>query len=205
MKLYFSPGACSLSPHIVLREAGLPFELVRVDFKSKKTASGQEFSTINPKGAVPTLQLDGGEVLTEGPAIVQYLADQKPGSGLAPPAGSFERYRLMEWLNYVGTELHKGFSPLFKRDSTDALKQATRDALLPKLAWVASRLEGQDFLLGKTFTVADAYLFTILTWANHTGLNTTQWPALQAYFDRISARPAVKEALAEEARQRTKI
>ncbi len=201
MKLYFSPGACSLSPHIALREAGLPFDLERVSLKEKKTQGGEDFLAINPKGAVPTLRLDGGEILTEGAAIVQYIADQKPESNLAPKAGTLERYRLAEWLNYIATELHKGFSPIFKGD--DAAKAAAKAAFIPKLEYVGRQLAGKPFLLGDQFTVADTYLFTILTWAKH---KDVPMPAnLSAYYERIHGRPSVKAALEAEAAARTRI
>jgi len=196
MKLYFKPGACSLSPHIVLREAGLPFELVKVDTKAGRTASGEDFKRINPKGYVPTLQLDDGQVLTEGVAIVQYLADRKPEARLAPKAGTLERYRLIEWLNYIATELHKGTPPA---NAPQEVKDAVREQRLAKYGWVAEQLGGRQFLLGEGFSVADAYLFTVLTWSKTRGIELERWPALKAYFDRIATRPAVKQALASEA------
>ena len=202
MKLYFSPGACSLSPHIVLREAGLPFDLERVDLKAKKTQGGVEFSTINPKGAVPTLQLDDGQVLTEGAAIVQYLADQKPESKLAPAAGTLERYRLVEWLSYLGTEIHKGFSPLVRSATPEDYKAIAKDQLIGKLGWLDGRLAGKQFLLGDQFSVADAYLFTLLRWTKGVGIELSQWPSLKAYFDRVGERPKVKEALDVEQKAR---
>jgi glutathione S-transferase len=198
MKLYFSPGACSLSPHIVLREAGLPFELEKVDLKTKKTKSGVDFVTVSPKGAVPTLQLDDGQILTEGAAIVQYLADKKPGSNLAPANGTLERYRLQEWLNYIATEMHKSFSPLFKPTTPDEFKATIKEQLRGKVGYLQQQLEGKQYLMGDQFTVADAYLFTILQWAKGVGIDLAQWPAVQQYTDRIRARPAVKEALEAE-------
>ena len=195
MKLYFKSGACSLSPHIVLREAGLPFDLIKVDTKAGKTATGEDFRKINPKGYVPTLQLDDGQVLTEGVAIVQYLADRKPEAQLAPKAGSIERYRLIEWLNYIATELHKGTPPA---NSPPEIKEAVREGRLAKYGFVAEQLAGREFLLGERFTVADAYLFTILTWSKGRSIELERWPALKTYFDRIAARPAVREALAAE-------
>jgi glutathione S-transferase len=195
VKLYFKNGACSLSPHIVLREAGLPFDLIAVDTKAGKTAAGEDFKKINPKGYVPTLQLDDGQVLTEGVAIVQYLADRKPEAQLAPRAGSMERYRLIEWLNYIATELHKGTPPA---NSPPEVKEAVREARLAKYGFVAEQLAHREFLLGERFTVADAYLFTVLTWSKGRGIELDRWPALKAYFDRIAARPAVREALAAE-------
>jgi len=198
MKLYFKPGACSLSPHIVLRELGLPFDLDRVDTKAGKTATGQDFRSINPKGYVPTLQLDDGAVLTEGVAIVQYLADRNPERQLAPKSGSLERYRLQEWLNYIATELHKGFGgPLFASASEEA-KQTAREGYGKKLDFLAQHLEEREFLLGERFTVADAYLFTVMTWSKARGIELERWPVLKRYFDRIAARPAVREAMQAE-------
>jgi glutathione S-transferase len=198
MKLYYKPGACSLSPHIVLREAGLAFELDRVDTKAGKTQSGGYFASINPKGYVPSLQLDDGQVLTEGAAIVQYLADRKPEMKLAPAAGTMERYRLQEWLNFIATEIHKGFSPLFNRKAPDDVRQAQVDRLGTRLDYLAKQLEKQPFLMGKSFTVADAYLFTILNWAKVVNLDLARWPALPAFQDRVGSRPAVRAALEAE-------
>ena len=196
MKLYFSPGACSLSPHIVAREAGLPVETVRVDLRARKTANGEDFLKINPKGYVPALQLDDGQVLSEGAVIVQYLADKKPDAGLAPKPGTMERYRLQEWLNYVATELHKGGSQ--PKGAPPELKDEIRAKLAAKYDFLVGRLEGHDFLLGERFTVADAYLFTVLTWSKNRGVELEKWPALKNYFERIAARPAVREALQAE-------
>lgn len=198
MKLFFSPGACSLSPHIALKESGLPFEAVKVDTKAGKTAAGADYKAINSKGAVPALQLDDGQVLTEGAAIVQYIADQKPESQLAPKAGTLERYRLMEALNYVGTELHKTYSILFNPKNPDEVKAATREALLKKYEWVQQQLEGKQFLLGDHFTVVDGYLFTVSRWAKRVGLDLSGLPTLNAYFERVASRPAVKAALQAE-------
>jgi glutathione S-transferase len=194
VKLYFLPGACSLSPHIVLRELGLPFDLERVDTKAGKTASGADFRTINPKGYVPVLQLDDGEVLTEGAAIVQYLADRKPDAGLAPPPGTMDRYRLQEWLVYVATEIHKGFSPLFRAKDEEAKKPLVA-ALTAKFPYLARQLSSRQFLLGDRFTVADAYLFTVLNWSRFVGIDLSQWPELRAYHERIKSRPAVRAAI----------
>ncbi len=198
MKLYFSPGACSLSPHIVLRELDLPFELVQVDLASKKLWDKRDFRTINPKGSVPVLELDDGETLTEGPAIVQYLADRKPSLGLAPVNGSLARYHLQEWLNFISTELHKQFSPLFNPASPEAVLQAQKERLATQFAYIEQALTGRDYLLGKVFSVADAYLFTMLTWARAFQLDLAAMPRINAYFERISARPAVQAALATE-------
>jgi glutathione S-transferase len=198
MKLYYSSGACSLSPHIVLLEAGLPYTLVKTDLKTKKTDSGADYLTINSKGAVPALQLDDGRVLTEGPAIVQYLADLKPESGLAPRAGTFERYQLMEILNYITSEVHKGFSPLFNPESSAEMKEAAVNALTKKFDWLAGFLDKKNFLLGNTFTVADAYLFTVLKWTRIVKIDLAKWPALAAYQARVAQRPKVQAALKEE-------
>ncbi|MDB5765077.1 MAG: Glutathione S-transferase [Herminiimonas sp.] len=198
MKLYFSPGACSLSPHIVLREAGLAFDLEKVDLGSKNTAGGKDYRTINPKGYVPALQLDNGDVLTEGPAIVQYLADQVPAKKLAPAAGSMERYRLMEWLNFISTELHKSFGSLFNSTAPEETKQLARENLARRIEYVAARIKDSAYLTGNQFTVADAYLFTVLGWSNHLKFDLSRWPAVQAYMERIAARPAVHAAMVAE-------
>jgi glutathione S-transferase len=198
MKLYYSSGACSLSPHIVLREAGLPFELVKVDTKTHKLADGSDFYQINGKGYVPVLELDNGERLTEGPAIVQYLADLAPNSKLAPRNGTFERTRLQEWLNFTTSELHKSFSILFNAAAADDWKKATRERLATRFDWLATQLTGKTFLTGKQFTVADAYLFTILNWSNYTGIDLGRWPVLKEYVARVAARPKVQEALKAE-------
>jgi len=198
MKLYFSPGACSLAPHIVLQEAGLDFSLERVDIRARRTAAGADFLAINPKGYVPALALKDGTVLTEGPAIVQFVADLVPERQLVPANGTLERYQLIEWLNFISTELHKGFSPLFRPASTDDVKDAARAALQNRLGWVAERLAGRDYLMGSQFTVADAYLFTVLSWAGHVGFDLAPWPLLSAYSQRVAARPAVQQALRAE-------
>jgi glutathione S-transferase len=195
MKLFFSTGACSLSPRIVLMEAGIPFTEEKVDLKSKKTASGADFFSINSKGAVPALELDDGQVLTEGPAIVQYLADLKPDSGLAPRAGSFERYRLMEMLNYITSEMHKGYSPLFRADTPADTRKIAIDNLEKKFDWLSAHLAGKKFLMGETFSVADAYLFTVLRWSGLVHVDLAPWPVLSAYVARVGERPRVKEAL----------
>ena len=198
MKLYYAPGACSLSPHIVMLEAGLPFTLEKVDLKTKKTEKGTDYSAVNSKGSVPALQLDDGRVLTEGPAIVQYLADQKSDSGLAPRAGTFERYQLMEILNYITSEVHKGFTPLFNPETSAENKAAAKAGLAKKFDWLSGFLGGKTHLLGNTFTVADAYLFTILSWTGHVGIDLSKWPVLTAYHSRIAQRPKVQQALKEE-------
>lgn len=200
MKLYFSPAACSFSPHIALREVGLDFELVKVDLKTRKlVADGCDFSRINPKGYVPVLELDDGSVLTEGPAIVQYIADRKPESALAPKAGTFERYRLQEWLGFINSEIHKGFGPLFNPKTPDETKATARENLSKRLAFVAEHLAKNDFLLGKQFSVADGYLFTVLNWGQWTGIDIAQWPALAAFVERVGSRPSVQAARAAEA------
>jgi glutathione S-transferase len=198
MKLYYSPGACSLSPHIVSREAGIPVELKKVNLKEKVVEDGADFRKVNSKGYVPALELDNGQVLTEGPAIVQYLADQRPESGLAPKAGSFERYKLQEWLNFISTEIHKGFSPLFKPTTPDEYKNIVRENLAGRFDWLNQQLEGKDYLTGKSFTVADAYLFTVLTWTKPMHIDLAKWPNIAAFVARVSARPKVKEAMKAE-------
>jgi glutathione S-transferase len=201
MKLYYAPGACSLSPHIALREAGLPFEAVKVDIKTKAIAAssgGGEFRAVNSKGYVPALELDDGTLLTEGPAIVQYIADQAPGANLAPANGTLPRYQLQSWLNFITSELHKQFSPLFDPGATEELKTAQRAKLGGRFDWIAQQLEGRDYLTGSTFTVADGYLFTVLNWCAWTGIDLARWPTLVAYQERVAARPAVREALVAE-------
>jgi glutathione S-transferase len=197
MKLYYAPGVCSLSPHIVAREAGLPLTLVRVDNKSKKTESGEDYRAINPKGYVPLLELDNGVRLSEGPAIVQYLADQAPAARLAPANGTFERYQLQEWLNFITSEVHKQFSPLFDATMPDEAKEKFRSKLATRFDWIVDQLKGRDYLMG-TFTVADAYLFVVLRWTQFTGPDLARWPVLQQYVARIAARPHVQEALRAE-------
>jgi glutathione S-transferase len=198
MKLYFSPGACSLSPHIILRESGLPFELDQVDFGTKQTSSGKDFTAINPKGYVPALQLDDGQILTEGPAIVQYLADRVPEKHLAPPAGTIERYRLMEWLNYISTELHKTYSPLFNSKTPEETRNSARETLGKRIDFVAKQLKNSQYLTGDQFGIADAYLFTVLSWSRHVKFDLTPWPAVASYLERIGARPTVHAALVAE-------
>lgn len=199
MKLYYSPGACSLSPHIVLREAGAVFEIERVDLGAGKTAGGADFKQLNPKGYVPVLQLDNGEVLTEGAAIVQYIADQNPNANLAPKPATLERARLQEHLNYIAAEVHKGFSPLFSPDLDDKAREAAKKKLAQRLDYI-EQLFGDDrqFLLGNSFSVADAYLFVVLGWSKPTGIALEKWPRLSAFHARIAAREKVKEALQAE-------
>src|ERR1700681_1465161 len=198
MKLYYASGACSLSPHIVAREAGIAIDTVKVDLATKKTEDGQDFLLLNPKGYVPALRLDNGEILTEVPAIVQYLADQKPASRLAPSAGTMERYRLQEWLSFLGTELHKSFSPLFNQASADDAKRAAKENITKRFTYLEQKLAGSKYLMGETFTVADAYAFTIVNWANFVGIDLKPYPNLSAYMGRIGARPKVQEALKAE-------
>lgn len=198
MKLFYMPGACSLSPHIVLRELGLPFELEKVDTKAGKTASGADFKAINPKGYVPVLQLDDGTNLTEGPAIVQYLADLKPGSGLAPPNGTLARTQLQEWLGYINSEVHKVMGGLFNPAMPADWKAAVRESMGQRFDFLSARLQGRDYLTGSTFTVADAYLFVVLGWTRWVEIDLARWPALVAFSSRVKARPAVAAALAAE-------
>lgn len=198
MKLYFSPGACSLTPHIVLCEAGLKYELERVSIPEKKIVSGGDFREINPKGYVPALQLDNGEVLTEVSAIIQYLADQVPEKKLAPAAGTMEYYRLIEWLNFISTELHKSFTPLFMPGTPEETKQTVLNILALRIEIVEKQLKNSEYLSGNQFSIADAYLFTVLGWAQYVKLDLGRWPAVQAYLQRIAARPAVRAAMTEE-------
>jgi glutathione S-transferase len=198
MKLYYSPGACSLSPHIVARAAGLPLSLVRVDTKAKKTAAGDDYRAINGKAYVPLLELDDGTRLTEGPAIVQYLADRAPEKRLAPANGTMERYKLQEWLNFITSEIHKQFSPLFDASMPDETKAKFRDKLAGRFDWIVEQLGDREYLTGTNFTVADAYLFTVLNWTKWTGIDLARWPVLQSYVARVAARPEVQTALKEE-------
>ena len=194
-KLYYAPGTCALSPHIVLREAGTRFDLVRVSTKTHTLADGSDFYAINPKGYVPVLELDNGERLTEGPAIVQYIADHAPASGLAPPAGTMARYRLMEWLNFVSSEVHKQFSPLFKPNTPEDYKPIAKQNIATRFDWLDKQLAGKDYLLGKQFTVADAYLFVLTNWTKPTQIDLAKWPNIQAFNKRVAARAKVKEAM----------
>lgn len=199
MKLYYAPGACSLAPHIVLEEGGFTYESEAIDLRGNRmTSSGKDFSEINPKGYVPTLVLDDGQVLTEGPAINQYLADRVSEKKLAPPNGSMERYRLQEWLTFLGTELHKSFSPLFNPAASDDWKKASMETLDRRLTYIAQQLGSKQFLVGDNFTIADAYLFTILGWGQYVGLDIGKWPALKEYHGRIFMRPAVQATLKAE-------
>ena len=198
MKLYYSNGACSLSPHIVLRESGLPFELVRASTKTHALDDGTDYYTINPKGSVPLLELDNGERLTEGPAIVQYIADQAPDKNLAPANGTLARYRVQEWLNFITSELHKGYSPLFRPNTPDAYKPIAMDTLKKKYAYVDSKLEGKHYLMGEQFSVPDAYLFTVTNWAGRVGLDLSEFKNVSAFMARMMARPSVQAAMKAE-------
>jgi glutathione S-transferase len=197
MKLFYFPGACSLSPHIVLREAGIPFHLVKVDL-AKKLADGADYLSINSKGAIPALQLDDGKVLTEGPAIVQYVADLKPDSGLAPRAGTFERYQTMEMLNYLTSEVHKTLGSLFNPHMSAETREATLSQVAKKFDWLSKQLAGKAWLIGNSFSVADAYLFTLLGWTEPTKVDLSKWPVLAAYHSKIAQRPKVQEAMRAE-------
>jgi glutathione S-transferase len=198
MKLYYSPGACSLSPHIVLRESGLAFEPVLASTKTHKLQDGTDYYGINPKGYVPLLELDNGERLSEGPVIVQYIADQVPAKKLAPPAGTMARYRLQEWLNFITSELHKGFSPLFNPAVPEDARPVFRAKLVDRFKWVDSQLAGRQYLMGDEFSVADAYLFTVASWGGYVGVDTSGLANLGAFMERMKARPAVQEAMKAE-------
>ena len=198
VKLYFSPGACSLSPHIVLREAGLPFELEQVNLQTKKLKSGGDFLEVNPKGQVPVLKLDSGDILTEGPAIVQYVADQKPESGLAPKAGTIPRYHVQEWLNFITSELHKSFTPLFKPNTPEEYAKISKENLANRFSFLDKELGKRQYLMGDKFTVPDAYAFTVVGWSKYKDIDLSRWPNLKGYMDRVAARPKVQEAMKAE-------
>ena len=197
MKLYYAPAACSLAPHIALSEAGLPHELVRIDLRTHTLPDGSDYAAVNPKGYVPVLELDDGSRLTEAAVILQYIADRNPGT-LAPAFGSIERYRLMEWLNFIATELHKGFGPLWKPNTPAEYKAIVVDALGKRFDFIAPVLASQPYLTGERFTIADAYLYTILNWGKILKVDLGRWPSLGAYLDRVAARPRVQHALREE-------
>ena len=197
MQLYYSPGACSLASHITAREAGVNVELKRADTKTKKLEDGSDYFAVNSKGAVPALKLDNGQVLTEGVVIMQYLADQKPDNTVLPKAGTFERYRVQEWLNYVTSEIHKTFTPLWG-DNDPVVKAYAQKNLEKKFDWLDKQLAGKKFLTGDTFTVADAYLFAVVNWTNFLGIDQAKWPNLKAFQERVAARPKVQEAMAAE-------
>lgn len=198
VKLYYSPGACSLSPHIVLREAGLAFEAVMAPTKTHQLPDGSDYYAINPLGYVPMLELDDGTRLREGPAIVQYIADQVPTKNLAPANGTLPRYRLQEWLTFIGTEIHKTFSPLFNPAMPEEGKKLSRDKLADRFKWIESELASKPFLMGEHFSVADAYLFTVTNWSAMQKIDLTPFPHLVAWRTRIAARPAVQEAMKAE-------
>lgn len=198
MKLFFSPGACSLSPHIVLHELAIEAEYQEVDVRAKTLKADGDFLEVNPKGTVPVLQLDDGRLLTEGVAIVQYLADLHPGAGLAPPMDNFERYRLVEWLNYVASEVHPTFGLMFSPYATDESRQRQRELLAHKFSYLDKSLGDRPFLMGESFTVADAYLGTMLVWTVPMHVDLSPWPTLKAYYQRVMARPAVRAALRDE-------
>ena len=198
MKLYYSPGACSLSPHIALLEAGLPYDLVKVDLRAKKLENGDDFLKINPKGQIPALAFDSGELVTEGPVIVQMIADKASAKNLAPARDSAERYKLQEWLNFITTEVHKSFGPLFSPVLADDAKTFFKDRVMTKFKYIDSQLAGRDYLMGKQFTVADGYLFTMLSWAERMKFDLSAMPNLLAYQARVAARPMVQQALTKE-------
>lgn len=198
MKLYFAPGACSLSPHIVLEEAGLRYQAEAVDIRAKRTASGADYMGIHPRGQVPALELDDGEVLTEGPVIVQYLADLVPEKRLIPPAGTRERYRVQIWLNFIGTELHKSFGAHFNPGASADWKAAATANIQRRLAFIEGELAGRRYLTGEDFTVADAYFFVMLAWCRHLSLDLSPYPSTMAYQGRVAQRPAVLAALKAE-------
>ena len=198
MKLYYVPGACSLAPHIALREAGLQFEIDKVDPATKNTASGENLVKINPKGYVPTLKTTDGNVLTEAGVLVQFIADQKPESGLAPKHGTMERYRMMEWINFIATELHKGFGPLWNPQAPAETKEHAKAHLARRFETLEAHFATQPFLMGDSFTVADGYLFTVVNWANFVKMDLSKWPKLGEFLGRVASRPKVQEALKAE-------
>ena len=198
MKFYYAPGACSLAPHIVAREAGLTLDLEKVDLRTRTTASGRAFAEVNPKGYVPALEVRDGEVMTEVSALIQYLADQAPQAGLMPAVGTPERYKTLEWIGFISTEIHKGFGPLWNPASPDEVKQAAKDKLFQRFAYLDQALAGRSYLTGDRFTVADAYLFTVTNWTNFHGLSLAEYPNLAAFMGRVAVRPKVQEALQAE-------
>jgi glutathione S-transferase len=198
MRLYYAPGACSLAPHIVAREAGLPLELEKVDLGAGKTASGKDYKAINPKGYVPALELDDGEVLTEVGALIQYLGDRSRAATLMPAPGTFDRYREIEWITFISSEIHKGYGPLWNPKAADDVKAQTKEKLAGRLGYVEKMLDGRQFLMGSTFTVADAYLFTVVNWSGMVGVDVSGTPKVQEFMKRVGARPKVQEALKAE-------
>ena len=198
MKLYYVPGACSLSPHIVLRELGAQFELEKVDNKTKKTQSGADFWQINPKGYVPVLELDDGRRLTENPVILQYIADQHSAAGLVPPCGTFERYGVIEWLNFITSEIHKTYGQLFKDTTPEEYKTISKENLAKRYTFLDEQLASRQYLHGSKFGIADSYLFVVTNWMGRFGLDMNKWPNVKAYYQRIAARPKVQEAMQAE-------
>lgn len=198
MKLYFVPGACSLAPHIALREAGVQFDIVKVDPQTKKTDAGEDFNKVNPKGYVPAIKLDDGSVLTEASVLVQFAADQKPEAGLAPKHGTMERYRMMEWLNFIATELHKGFGPLWNPNAPEQVKEGAKANLSKRLDLLDAHFATHAFLMGDKFSVADGYLFTVLNWANFVKFDLSKWSKVGDFLGRVASRPKVQEALKAE-------
>jgi glutathione S-transferase len=194
VKLYYLTGACSLASNIALREAGLSFELVKVDRRTKRTADGLDFNEVNPKGYVPALRLDDGAVLTENVTVLQYIADRNPAAKLAPPAGTMERYRLMEWLSFISSEIHKQFTPLFRQDAPEDTKEYSRKNLAARLAYLQRTIGAKTFVMGEQYTVADSYLYTVLSWGAHVDVDLGRWPELKRYVERIGHRPHVLEA-----------
>jgi glutathione S-transferase len=201
MKLYFAPGACSLAPHIVANELGIKIDLEQVDLREKKTKSGGDYWAINPRGQVPTLELDNGERLTEVPALLQYLSDQKPAAGLAPAAGTMERYRMLEWLNFVTAELHKTFGPMFRPTTPEEFKKQTLELIGRRFEWLDKQLAGKQYLMGEKFTLPDAYLYVMSRWATGLGMDLSKRPNLVAFAEQVAARPKVQQALKEEGLQ----
>jgi glutathione S-transferase len=198
LKLYFAPFACSLASHIALREAGLEFQIAKTDLRTKTTADGEDFTTINPKGYVPALKLEDGQVITEGAAVLQYIADLAPASGLAPANGTMDRVRLQEWLGFIATEVHKSYSPLFNPNITPEAREAALSRLSTRYAWIDTQLAGKTFLMGDTFTVADAYLFVVSNWGGRMGLDLQQWPNVAVWFGNVGKRDAVGAAIQAE-------
>ena len=198
MKLYFTPGACSMAAHIALRETGLPFDIEKVDLATHKTAKGEDYMKINPKGYVPAIKLDSGDLLSEVAVVLQYIAEQKPASGLVPPVGTMDHYREIEWLNFISSEVHKQFGPMFNPKIPEDWKQNQLNTLARRFDYLTIQLKGKQFLMGDKFTVADAYLFTVLNWCNFLNVDLSKWPALKDYMGRVSGRAAVKEAMKAE-------
>lgn len=201
MKLYFAPGACSLAPHIASSELGIQLDLEQVDLREKKTKSGNDYWTINPKGQVPMLELDNGERLTEVPVILQYLSDQKPAAGLSPAAGTMDRYRMLEWLNVVTSDMHKTYGPIFRPTTPDEFKKLSREVIGRRLEWLDKHLAGKQYLMGDKFTLPDMYMFTVLRWSPVVGVDLSRYPNVKAYADRVAARPKVAAALKAEGLQ----